>query len=163
MVPFVESRLPHDPILLQLLKAAQQTSDTETIIFDALGFEKSYPELLADILQTRDVLRMRLPSAVSEQGIFREPAQNVAIFSKSGYEFLVAFFTIRSMGGACMPLSRLFLEGDLMNANQLKAPASSQKKQSILSQWAKCAVCFLARIISMQLKLSAPISKSVGT
>ncbi|OBT53698.1 hypothetical protein VE04_06328 [Pseudogymnoascus sp. 24MN13] len=98
-------KFPHDPILVRLLIAAQQTSDSETIVHDALGFKKSYPELLTDILQTRDLLRARLPlPATNEQGILRGEFQYVAILSRSGYEFLVAFFAIRAMGGVCMPL-----------------------------------------------------------
>ncbi|KAF4504454.1 hypothetical protein G6O67_007904 [Ophiocordyceps sinensis] len=98
-------KFPHDSVLVKLLVAARQTSDTKTIVHDALGFEKSYPELLGDVLKTRQLLWARLPpSAIDDRGLLRGDSQYVAILAKSGYEFLVAFFSIRAMGGVCVPL-----------------------------------------------------------
>lgn len=158
-------KFPHDPILVRLLIAAQQTSDSETIVHDALGFKKSYPELLTDILQTRDLLRARLPlPATNEQGILRGEFQYVAILSRSGYEFLVAFFAIRAMGGVCMPLGeRLHKTCVEQRTNHLQAPASFPKRHTTFSQRQKRTVCSLARTALRGLKISAPISKSKGT
>lgn len=107
-------KFPHDSVLVKLLVAARQTSDTKTIVHDALGFEKSYPELLGDVLKTRQLLWARLPpSAIDDRGLLRGDSQYVAILAKSGYEFLVAFFSIRAMGGVCVPLGERPRQGDV--------------------------------------------------
>ncbi|KAH7128998.1 hypothetical protein EDB81DRAFT_808572 [Dactylonectria macrodidyma] len=99
-------KFPNDPMLVQLLRAAGHVSGTETIVCDVGGCEKTYLQLLADILKTRDILRERLPqSAYDERNILRDGYQYVGILSRTGYEFLVAFFAIRAIGGVCMPLS----------------------------------------------------------
>lgn len=100
-------KFPHDPVLVKLLMAARLTQDTKPIIHDALGFEKSYADLFSDILAMRELLRARLPpSAIYERGLLHEKNQYIAILTKSGYEFLVAFFSIRTVGGVCMPLGK---------------------------------------------------------
>ncbi|KAM4066050.1 AMP-binding enzyme [Hirsutella rhossiliensis] len=96
-------KLPQDPVLARLLAASRQISGSETIVHDAFGFEKTYPELLGDVMQMRHLLRARLPpSAVGEQGFFHEAVPYVAVLARSGYELIVAFFAIRAMGGAWM-------------------------------------------------------------
>lgn len=98
-------QFPHGPVLLRLFMAARQTSDSRTIIHDALGFEKSYPELLSDVLKTQELFRARLPpSAINCRGLLRRESQYIGILATSGYEFLFAFFSIRAMGGVCVPL-----------------------------------------------------------
>lgn len=108
MIPILIHRFPHDPVLVQLLALAHQTPPTETVVEDdALGCQKTYPELLADILATRELLRAQLPpSALDTQGLLCERRQSVALLAKSGYEFLVAFFAVRSLGGVCAPLGK---------------------------------------------------------
>lgn len=106
-------KFPHDPVLVKLLIAAQQTSDAETIVHDECGFERTYPELLGDILKTRELLRAGLPSsAMNEQCILCEKYKHVAILTKSGYEFVVAFFSIRAIGGVCVPLGERLRRAD---------------------------------------------------
>ncbi|KAH7140347.1 hypothetical protein B0J13DRAFT_637862 [Dactylonectria estremocensis] len=99
-------KFPNDPILVQLLRAAGHVSGTETIVCDVGGFEKTYQQLFADILKTRVILRERLPpSAYDARNLLREGQQYIGILTRTGYEFLVAFFAIRAIGGVCMPLS----------------------------------------------------------
>lgn len=98
-------KFPNDPILVQLLRAAGHVSGTETIVCDVGGFEKTYQQLFADILKTRVILRERLPpSAYDARNLLREGQQYIGILTRTGYEFLVAFFAIRAIGGVCMPL-----------------------------------------------------------
>ncbi|EGE01249.1 hypothetical protein TEQG_00302 [Trichophyton equinum CBS 127.97] len=101
MISTTIHRFPHDPVLVQLLAIAHQTPPAETVIEDdALGCQKTYPEFLADIVATRELLRAQLPpSALDTQGLLCEKRQNMVVLTKSGYEFLVAFFAIRSLGG----------------------------------------------------------------
>jgi malonyl-CoA/methylmalonyl-CoA synthetase len=99
-------KFPNDLALVRLLIAAQQAADSDVIIHDVYGFEKTYPELLGDILQMRQIICRQLPATkTNEHGHLRQENSCIAVISKSGYEFIVAFFAIRAMGGACMPLS----------------------------------------------------------
>ncbi|KAI0123700.1 adenylate-forming enzyme AfeA [Xylariales sp. AK1849] len=100
-----DQKFPQDPILVKLLDAAQHVPGSQTIIKDAFGFEKTYPELLSDVLETRKQLRSRLPSsAFDDRGLLRDETTYVAACTRTGYEFVVAFFAIRALGGACVPL-----------------------------------------------------------
>lgn len=52
----------------------------------------------------RDLVRQQLPtSAFTERGILKEEAPYVAVLTRSGYEFIVAFFAVRVLGGAPIP------------------------------------------------------------
>lgn len=100
-------QFPQDPILVKLLDAAHHVTDSQTIIKDAFGFEKTYPELLSDVLETRSRLRSDLPSsALDERGLLRDETPYVAAMTRSGYEFVVAFFAVRALGGAFVPLGQ---------------------------------------------------------
>lgn len=98
-------KLPHDPALVALLATARRVPETEVLIHDVVGFDKTYPELLADVLKTRDALRARLPlAALDERGLLHRDHGFVPVLSRSGYEFVVSFFAIRALGGVVMPL-----------------------------------------------------------
>lgn len=98
---------PHDPILVKLLTAFKRISAPEPVIHDVMGFEKSYSELLADILRTRsEILRILPLSVLSKQNLLHDQYPYIFLLSKSGYEFLVGFFAIRALGGAPVPLGK---------------------------------------------------------
>lgn len=97
---------PHDPVLLRLLIAAKTLPVSQTFIHDACGFEKTYLQLMGDILQTRSLLRARLTTvSANEHSMLGDDHRYIGLFSTSAYEFLVAFFAIRSIGGAPVILS----------------------------------------------------------
>lgn len=99
-------KFPHDPALARLLIAAKRAGDSDIIVHDVHGFQKTYPELLGDVLQTRHLLRAQVsPAKLNERAYLYQENPYVAVTASSGYEFIVAFFAIRAMGGACMPLS----------------------------------------------------------
>lgn len=100
-------QFPNDPLLVKLLQAACQTPSTKIIIFDDLGFERTYSDLLGDIIQTRNSLipRLRLWGSCRTSH-FQQEDSFVAILSRGGYEFLVAFFAIRAAGGVCVPIGK---------------------------------------------------------
>ena len=97
--------LPGDPILIRLLEAARLTE--EQVIYDHYGFDKTYAQLLGDILATRDRLRLDLPaSLLTPDGLIDEKRPYIAALTNGGYEFIVAFFAIRALGGACFPFCK---------------------------------------------------------
>lgn len=96
---------PNDPLLVRLLLAAKKTPDSQVIVHDHLGFRKTYPELLGDVLRMSTVLRAQLPpSSMHKNGVLLKTCRYIAIVAPGGYEYLVAFFAIRAIGGACVPL-----------------------------------------------------------
>jgi malonyl-CoA/methylmalonyl-CoA synthetase len=98
---------PNDPMLVKFLIAFKQNSAPEPIIHDVMGFEKSYSELLADILRTRsEILRILPSSMLSKQNLLHDQYPYIFLLSKSGYEYLVGFFAIRAIGGAPVPLCK---------------------------------------------------------
>ena len=98
-------RFPNDPILVKLLEAAKRISGSEVIIKDFLGFEKTYPQVLSDVLETRDQLKSLLPASnFGEKGLLREENVYVTALTRTGYEYVVAFFAVRALGGAYVPL-----------------------------------------------------------
>jgi malonyl-CoA/methylmalonyl-CoA synthetase len=99
-------QFPNDPLLVKLLQAACQTPSTKIIVFDDLGFERTYSDLLGDIIQTRNSLLPRLRGGGPCRTDHFQQESFVAILSCGGYEFLVAFFAIRAAGGVCVPLGK---------------------------------------------------------
>ncbi|KOS16972.1 Malonate--CoA ligase [Escovopsis weberi] len=96
---------PNDPGLVRLLRSAKRCPGI-SIVADAFGFDKTYNELLADVLRTRDSMREHLPpSALDERALLRGDAPYVCILARAGYEFVVATFAIRALGGACIPIA----------------------------------------------------------
>ncbi|KAM0461603.1 hypothetical protein ACHAPV_004311 [Trichoderma viride] len=97
-------KFPNDLLLVQFLRSAKRCAGQGPYIYDHFGFEKTFEELIADILRMRDLMRQQLPdSAFSERGIFKEERPYVAVLTRSGYEFIVAFFATRVLGGAAIP------------------------------------------------------------
>jgi malonyl-CoA/methylmalonyl-CoA synthetase len=98
-------RFPHDPALVGLIHAARNRSDSGALIYDTCGHEKSLPQLIGDVIKTSQVLCTRLPPAAFDaRGVLRQETPYVSVLTCSGYDFLVAFFAIRAVGGACVPL-----------------------------------------------------------
>lgn len=103
-------KFPNDLLLVQFLRSAKRCAGQGPCIHDHFGFEKTLEELIADILRMRDLMRQQLPaSAFSDRGIFREETPYVAVLTRSGYEFIVAFFATRVLGGAAIPFGAYIL------------------------------------------------------
>jgi malonyl-CoA/methylmalonyl-CoA synthetase len=89
---------PDDPVFIRLLAASARYPESEAIVHEKDGREKTYPELLSDIVHTRDLLREQL-SGFDQQGILRDHQVYIAVVSCSVYEFIIAFFAVRAIGG----------------------------------------------------------------
>ncbi|UKZ70905.1 uncharacterized protein TrAtP1_011876 [Trichoderma atroviride] len=97
-------KFPNDLLLVQFLRSVKRCAGQGPYIYDHFGFEKTLEELIADILRMRDLMRQQLPaSEFSERSVFKEKRPYVAVLTRSGYEFIVAFFATRVLGGAAMP------------------------------------------------------------
>ncbi|KAJ6785768.1 hypothetical protein PWT90_06613 [Aphanocladium album] len=101
-------KFPNDPALVRLLAGAKRVIDlpsAPSIVDLHLHISKDYGQLLADILQTRRYLLEVLAPPNNSQGIFTTADSYIAIVTNSGYEFIVAFFAIRAVGGTPLPLA----------------------------------------------------------
>ncbi|PIG79525.1 hypothetical protein AARAC_000449 [Aspergillus arachidicola] len=95
-------QFPNDFILAKFLEVSRRFPGP--MIHDEYGFDKSYAHLLGDAFRTRDDLIKALPpSNINEHGLLHDDHQYICVLARSGYEFLVAFFAIRALGGACIP------------------------------------------------------------
>jgi len=144
--PLDAPRFPNDPILVRLLESAKRTSNSEVIIKDFSGFEKTYPHLLSDVLETRDQLKSSLPaSRLGENGLLREENIFVTALTRTGYEYAVAFFAVRALGGAYVPLGNTdpYLYEEASNANLVSDPRAGPERQaSVISRAQASCVLF---------------------
>ena len=97
--------IPNDFILAKLLDVSQRFLGQ--MFHDEYGFDKEYAHLLADVIRTRDDLIKSLPpSSLNAHGLLYDDTPFLCVLALSGYEFLVAFFAIRCLGGACVPFGK---------------------------------------------------------
>lgn len=105
--PQDDLRFPNDPILVKLLEAAKRVPSSGVVIEDFNGFKKTYAEILSDVLETRHQLKSLLPASnFDERGLLREEHVYVTALTRTGYEYVVAFFAVRALGGAYVPLGK---------------------------------------------------------
>jgi hypothetical protein len=87
---------PNDAIFTNLINLSNTVSDI------------GYHDLFDDIFQLRQAFKERLPAeSFDSRGLLRPEYGCIASITTSVYYFLVAFFTIASFGGACVPLCEL--------------------------------------------------------
>lgn len=104
-------RLPNDPLLVRLLEAAKRVGGSEVIIEDFVGFRKTYLQLLGDILEARDKLKSLIPASNFDgRGLLNEENVYVTALTRTGYQYVVAFYAVRALGGAYTPLGMLIPE-----------------------------------------------------
>lgn len=94
---------PNDPIFTRLLNLGHSVPDV--VISDKYGIEAGYEELFEDIAHLRRLLKTSLPAgAFDSKGLLQPEYRSIASMTASVYHFVVSFFTIVSLGGACVPL-----------------------------------------------------------
>jgi malonyl-CoA/methylmalonyl-CoA synthetase len=94
---------PDDPVFVRLLAASARYSRSEAVVHEKDGREKTYPELLSDIIHTRNLVREQLPG-FDQQGLLRGHHVYIAVVSCSVYEFIIAFFAVCAIGGVIVIL-----------------------------------------------------------
>ncbi|GAO19023.1 uncharacterized protein UV8b_01145 [Ustilaginoidea virens] len=96
---------PAHPALKGLLESAKAYPSSAVVVDDEYGFQKTYPELLGDLLQTRCMLLEQLRSSTRNGGnVLEEGDRNIGFMARSGYEFIVACLAVWAIGGTCMPM-----------------------------------------------------------
>ena len=94
--------LPNTPILSQLLRHCQ--SNRLAIRDLNLGVEKTYADLLSDVVHLRNVVEARLSPGVKAALVNGEDVY-IGVLAAGGYEYAVAVLTIMALKAAIVPMS----------------------------------------------------------
>lgn len=136
--PRTAFRFPNDPLLVRLLEAAKRVGGSEVIIEDFTGFRKTYLQLLGDVLETRDQLKSLMPASNFDgRGLLRDERVYVTALTRTGYQYVVAFYAVRALGGAYTPLGMLVPERDEDGPDFNSRPdprASVERQASVISR-----------------------------
>lgn len=94
--------LPNSPLFTKLLRHARR--NLLAIRDNILKIEKSYGELLSDVLAYRGFLESVLGEEVLQRIENREEVY-VGVLAAGGYEFTVALLAVLALGAAVVPMS----------------------------------------------------------
>lgn len=142
--PQADFCFPNDPLLVRLLEAAERLGGSEVIIEDFTGLKKTYLQLLADVLETRDKLRCLIPAShFDERGLLRDENLFITALTRTGYQYVVAFYAVRALGGAYTPLGMRVRQNEKgLHVNSRPDPRASVERQASVIARAK-ADCVL--------------------
>ena len=96
--------LPNFPLFSRLLSFAHRDPGQIAIRDVHLGFERSYLELLTDVLSLRRILLSLVPTAVLAR-LNADKETYVGVLAAGGYEYTVAVIAIIAIGAAVVPMS----------------------------------------------------------
>lgn len=94
--------LPNSPLFAKLLRHARR--NRLAIRDNTLKVEKTYGDLLADVLTYRAFLESSLSPQVLEQ-VERDEEVYIGVLAAGGYEFTVAILAVHAIGAAAIPMS----------------------------------------------------------
>ena len=95
--------LPNHPILSQLLRHA---SHGRLAIRDLnLGVEKTYSDLISDVIHLRNVVEARLRPKI-KVAIDNGGEVYIGVLAAGGYEYAVAVLTVMALKAAIVPMSK---------------------------------------------------------
>ena len=105
-----DTELPNEPAFVHLLKVAREVRDV--IFYDPThGVESDFDQLLTDIVRTRKLLRESIPNYMFDQRhILRGKNPYIFLLTDMKYDYTVGALAILSIGGAFIPLRKLFFE-----------------------------------------------------
>ncbi|KAH0846872.1 putative AMP-binding enzyme [Fonsecaea pedrosoi] len=102
----VNLELPGSLLFIQLLNHATQAVATPLIKDLTEGIQRSAIQLLSDVVHLRQVIRAALPPAALQQLQDGLPLY-LTIVAPGGYQFVVAFLAVLSLGAVASPISHL--------------------------------------------------------
>lgn len=104
MVNLTTLKLPNEVMFERLVWLLE--NDPEPVIFDPRdGVEAGYPQLLADIRETRQAIYQSLPEDLfDDKGRISKDRPCVGVLTPTSYDFVVASLAILAIGGAIVPL-----------------------------------------------------------
>ena len=99
-----DDTLPNTLLFHALLRFANRSPQRIAIRDVNLGIERTYAQLLPDVLSLRRQIRSQLSAATLEK-LREEQEIYIANLAPGGYEYTVAFLAILALGAAAVPLS----------------------------------------------------------
>jgi malonyl-CoA/methylmalonyl-CoA synthetase len=96
--------LPNSPLFSRLLRFAHRKPPRLAVRDDRLGVEKTYIQLLADVLALRTAVRALLPSTTLED-LEHGAEIYIGVLAAGGYEYAVAVLAVLALGAAAVPMS----------------------------------------------------------
>ncbi|KAL5359099.1 hypothetical protein BJX96DRAFT_183556 [Aspergillus floccosus] len=95
--------LPNFPLFSKLLRLAHRCPPPIAVRDVHAGVEKTYLQLLGDVLHLRSILQQQLSQEVLKQ-LEREDEVYIALLAPGGYEYVVGFLAILAVGAAVVPI-----------------------------------------------------------
>lgn len=141
--------LPNCPLFTKLLRFARRNH--LAIRDNILQVEKSYGDLLADVLAYRTYLESSLNKDVLQR-IERNEEVYVGILAAGGYEFTVGILAVIALGAAVVPMSMMISQSTktksyLQKQQQFKIPL--QRVRTSYRKPGKWPLCTRARRASL--------------
>lgn len=123
---------PNDPLFAQLLERSQAIKH-DIIKDQALGVTANYNRLLGDVVALQDTLREQLPLHLLDSCGRINGGVSIAILAPTGYEFLVALYTLLAIGAIVVPLREASIPNSILadEANEAQKRRITQPKTSI--------------------------------
>ena len=98
--------LPNTPMLSQLLRHAYHG---RLAIRDLnLGVQKTYADLLSDVLYLRNIVKARLSPGI-KKALENGEEVYMGVLAAGGYEYAVGVLTVMALKAAIVPMSKLLL------------------------------------------------------
>lgn len=107
-VPRHEGRnvLPNAPLFSTLLRFAKRNPPRPAVRDVNLEIERTYAQLLTDVLALRHSVQLRL-SPASVASLRHGGEVYIGLLAPGGYEYTVAFLAILALGAVVVPMSKL--------------------------------------------------------
>ncbi|KAH8433377.1 class I adenylate-forming enzyme family protein [Aspergillus melleus] len=134
MVNLTTLKLPNEVMFEHLVRLLE--NDPKPVIIDPRdGVQAGYPQLLADIRETRQRVYQTLPGDLFDnKGRISKDRPCIGVLTPTSYDFVVAALAILAMGGAIVPLGlRLLPEeaGELLQRSSATGILTSAKYEDL--------------------------------
>lgn len=96
--------LPNTPILTQMLHHALKPGRLAIRDLNS-GVEKTYAQLLTDVLYLRNYIETKLPP-LTKKALDDGEEVYIGVLAAGGYEYVVAFFAVLALRAAIVPMSK---------------------------------------------------------
>lgn len=104
---WAKNTLPNQPLYTQLLRLAYDAPQRVIICDVNRGEEKSRIQLLTDVIELRETLRLSL-SESARRDLERGETVFIAVLAPGGYEYVVALLGALALGASAVPISECF-------------------------------------------------------
>ncbi|KAJ5300657.1 uncharacterized protein N7443_005659 [Penicillium atrosanguineum] len=113
-INYQSTQFPNEDIFVQLLKTARTCQHDSVIDFNR-DITADYTSLLTDVIQTRQTIWSQVPRSVfDEKGLIVPDTPYIFILAPASYSYIIASFSILSIGAALCTMSTETKESDAL-------------------------------------------------